>query len=160
MINTHTISILVKNESGVLQRLSSLFTRRRFNIESITVGKSINEKFSRVIIVTTCNDKKVVQIISQLGKMIDVLEIEYLIENEMIALELALVKVDMKNTDRKFILDIITRFDGSIIDERKNSIVFGIMGDTHKINYLIRSMDSNLILDFSRTGITAMSIEV
>ncbi len=93
-MNKHTISVLVNDQPGVLQRVSGLFGRRGFNIESITVGTSRGSRLSRMVIVTTGDDKTLEQVTKQLYKLIDVIKVVDLSANPMVGSELALIKVN------------------------------------------------------------------
>src|SRR4051812_32837415 len=100
----HTISVLVNNQPGVLQRVSGLFGRRGFNIESITVGETEEAGLSRMVIVTTGDDKTLEQVSKQLYKLIDVIKVVDLSSNPMVGRELALIKVSAEPSARPEIL--------------------------------------------------------
>lgn len=112
----HTISILVNDQPGVLQRVSGLFGRRGFNIESITVGQSEEPGLSRMVIVTIGDDKTLEQIEKQLYKIIDVIKVVDFSLKPMVARELALIKVKAEPSERPEILGVVETFRASVVD--------------------------------------------
>ena len=112
----HTISVLVDNEFGVLSKVSSLFSGRGFNIESLCVAETLDPKVSRMTIVTTGDDQVVEQITKQLNKLINVIKVSDLTAEEHIERELALIKVNANADDRAEILSIIDIFRGKVVD--------------------------------------------
>lgn len=152
-----TISILVNNQPGVLQRVSGLFGRRGFNIESITVGESEAPGLSRMIVVTTGDEKTVEQVTKQLHKLIDVIKVQNLSVQPMVARELMLIKVSSDAAQRTEISGIVEPFRASIIDIGPSSLVVQATGDTDKIDALIELLRPYGIREISRTGVTAMA---
>lgn len=155
--NKHTISILVNDQPGVLQRVSGLFGRRGFNIESITVGASEEPGLSRMIVVTTGDDKTVEQIGKQLYKLIDVIKVVNLSENPMVGRELALIKVSAEAAQRSEILGVVETFRAAIVDIGTNTLIVQVVGDSQKIDAMVELLKPYGIKELSRTGVTAMT---
>ncbi|WP_127586475.1 acetolactate synthase small subunit [Paenibacillus koleovorans] len=153
----HTISVLVNNQPGVLQRVSGLFGRRGFNIESITVGESEESGLSRMIIVTTGDDATLDQVMKQLYKLIDVIRVEDMSSSPMVAREVALIKITAEPSARPEILGIVETFRASVVDIGPASLIVQVVGDTDKIDAMAELLKPYGIREFSRTGVTAMS---
>lgn len=156
MMRKHTISILVNNQPGVLQRVSGLFGRRGFNIESITVGESEEAGLSRMVIVTIGDNKTLEQISKQLYKLIDVIKVVDLSSNPMVARELALIKVNAEPTMRPEILSVIETFRAAVVDIGPSSMIVQVVGDSDKIDAMVELLRPYGIKELSRTGATAM----
>ncbi|WP_261302505.1 acetolactate synthase small subunit [Paenibacillus andongensis] len=152
----HTVSVLVNNQPGVLQRVSGLFGRRGFNIESITVGESEELGLSRMVIVTTGDDNTLEQISKQLYKLIDVIKVIDLSSNPMVARELALIKVNAEPIMRPEILGIVETFRAAVVDIGPSSIIVQVVGDSDKIDAMVELLRPYGIRELSRTGVTAM----
>jgi acetolactate synthase-1/3 small subunit len=156
MTTKHTVSVLVNNQPGVLQRVSGLFGRRGFNIESITVGESEELGLSRMVIVTTGDDNTLEQISKQLYKLIDVIKVVDLSSNPMVARELALIKVNAEPIMRPEILGIVETFRAAVVDIGPASIIVQVVGDSDKIDAMVELLRPYGIRELSRTGATAM----
>lgn len=156
MTTKHTVSVLVNNQPGVLQRVSGLFGRRGFNIESITVGESEENGLSRMVIVTTGDDNTLEQISKQLYKLIDVIKVVDLSSNPMVARELALIKVNAEPTMRPEILGIVETFRAAVVDIGPASLIVQVVGDSDKIDAMVELLRPYGIRELSRTGVTAM----
>ncbi|MVO98746.1 MULTISPECIES: acetolactate synthase small subunit [Paenibacillus] len=156
MITKHTISILVNNQPGVLQRVSGLFGRRGYNIESITVGESEEIGLSRMVIVTNGDDNTLEQISKQLYKLVDVIKVIDLSKNPMVARELALIKVNAEPSQRPEILGIVDTFRAAVVDIGPSSLIVQTIGDSDKIDAMIELLRSYGIRELTRTGATAM----
>lgn len=152
----HTISVLVNDQPGVLQRVSGLFGRRGFNIESITVGESEEKGLSRMVIVTTGDDKTLEQVEKQLYKIIDVIKVVDLSSNPMVARELALIKINAEPAVRPEIVSIVETFRASVVDIGPNTMIVQVVGDTEKIDAMVEVLRPYRIRELSRTGATAM----
>ncbi|MGG1514225.1 acetolactate synthase small subunit [Paenibacillus oryzisoli] len=152
----HTISVLVNNQPGVLQRVSGLFGRRGFNIESITVGESEETGLSRMVIVTTGDDSTLEQISKQLYKLVDVIKVVDLSSNPMVARELALIKVAAEPIMRPEILGIVETFRAAVVDIGPASLIVQVVGDSEKIDAMVELLRPYGIRELSRTGVTAM----
>lgn len=156
MINKHTISAWVNDQPGVLQRISALFGRRGFNIDSITVGNSEEPGLSRMIIVTTGDEQTVDQIEKQLIKLIDVIKVDHLNSSEMVARELCFIKVRVEPSRRPEILGVVNTFRASVIDIGPNSLIVQVVGELYKIEAMVELLKPYGILELTRTGATAM----
>ncbi|GIO52154.1 acetolactate synthase small subunit [Paenibacillus cellulositrophicus] len=152
----HTIAVLVNDQPGVLQRVSGLFGRRGFNIESITVGQSEEAGLSRMVIVTIGDDMTLEQIEKQLYKLIDVIKVINLSSKPMVARELALIKVSAEPAERPEILGVVETFRASVVDIGSGSIMVQVVGDSSKIDAMIELLKPYGIRELSRTGVTAM----
>ncbi|NOU98177.1 acetolactate synthase small subunit [Paenibacillus sp. LMG 31456] len=156
MMNKHIISILVNDQPGVLQRVSGLFGRRGFNIDSITVGSSVETGLSRMIIVTTGDERTIEQVEKQLNKLIDVVQISHLSSKPLVARELAFIKVTAESSKRPEILGVVDTFRASVIDISSDSLIIQVVGELGKIEAMIELLQLYGILELSRTGTTAM----
>lgn len=152
----HTISVLVNDQPGVLQRVSGLFGRRGFNIESITVGQSEEIGLSRMVIVTLGDQHTLEQIEKQLYKLIDVIKVIDLGSKPMVARELALIKVKADPAERPEIMGVVETFRASVVDIGATSLLVQVVGDTQKIDAMIELLKPYGIKELSRTGVTAM----
>ncbi len=152
----HTISVLVNDQPGVLQRVSGLFGRRGFNIESITVGQSEEIGLSRMVIVTLGDQHTLEQIEKQLYKLIDVIKVVDLGSKPMVARELALIKVTADPSERPEIMGVVETFRASVVDIGSTSLLVQVVGDTQKIDAMIELLKPYGIRELSRTGVTAM----
>lgn len=157
MMNTkHTIAVIVNDQPGVLQRVSGLFGRRGFNIESITVGASEEAGLSRMVIVTTGDDHTLEQVEKQLYKIIDVIKVINLSSQQMVGRELALIKVKADPRERPEVIGVVETFRASIVDIGPSTLVVQVVGDSPKIEAMIELLQPYGIREISRTGITAM----
>lgn len=132
------LSVLVENESGVLTRIAGLFSRRGFNIESLTVGTTEDPAFSRMTITVNADNVAVEQITKQLHKLINVIRITDLTECQFIDRELALIKVSATQTTRPEIIQIADLFRGRIVDVAEEILVVEITGDEGKVNAIVQ----------------------
>ncbi|MFD2610971.1 acetolactate synthase small subunit [Paenibacillus gansuensis] len=152
----HTIAVIVNDQPGVLQRVSGLFGRRGFNIESITVGQSEEAGLSRMVIVTTGDGTTLEQVTKQLYKLIDVIKVNDISSNPMVARELALIKVSALPAKRPEIMGIVDTFRAAVVDIGTETLMVQAVGDTEKIDAMIELMQPYGIHELSRTGVTAM----
>ncbi|MGG1312659.1 MULTISPECIES: acetolactate synthase small subunit [Cohnella] len=157
MNRKHTIAILVNDQPGVLQRVSGLFGRRGFNIESITVGPSEEPGLSRMVIVTTGDDHTLEQIQKQLYKLIDVIKVIDVGSNPMVARELGLIKVSAEPSARPEILGIVETFRAAVVDISPTSLIVQVVGDSEKIEAMIELLKPYGIRELARTGVTALT---
>ncbi|KIY22408.1 MULTISPECIES: acetolactate synthase small subunit [Mesobacillus] len=150
------ITITVLNRPGVLNRITNLFTKRNYNIESISVGLTELEGVSRMTcVVHVENDGMVEQITKQLNKQIDVLKVADISDQAIVARELALVKVPVLPQNRAEIYSLIEPFRASVIDVSKDSIIIQLTGETEKIEAFIELIKPYGIRELARTGTTA-----
>jgi acetolactate synthase-1/3 small subunit len=154
--NNHTVVAIVEDKPGVLMRVASLFRRRGFNITSLTVGPTEAAGLSRMTIVVDGESAPVEQVEKQLYKLIDVIKVSNLSHEDMIARELALLKVRANNVNRHEILDIAQVFRADVVDIATNSIILQVVGDEDKIDGLIKMCEPYGIRELSRTGRMAM----
>ena len=155
--NYHVISTLVENRPGVLQKVAGLFTRRDFNIEGITVGKSETEGLARMVITVKADEKILEQVTKQLNKLVDVIKIKDITKNA-VKRELCLVKVKIPNEKaRAEIIQNVSIFRANIVDVSEETLMIEITGDVEKINAFISLLNTYGIKKISRTGLTAMS---
>jgi len=149
----HTLSVLVENKSGVLSRVTGLFSRRGFNIESLAVGPCEETGMSRITIVVIGDDEKVEQVMKQLNKLIDIIKVSDLTENERVERELALIKVTAEaGTSRAEIMQIASIFRAQIIDVGSKSVILQVTGDTDKIDALEKLLRQYGVKELVRTG--------
>ncbi|MGL4990839.1 MAG: acetolactate synthase small subunit [Sarcina sp.] len=152
----YVLSVLVRNSFGVLSRVSGLFSRRGFNIDSLTVGKTQNEKISRMTISIVGDDDDLDQVIKQLNKLEDVIKIINTSSSEAVYRELVLIKVKATANERNAINEIVKIFRCKIVDIAKESLSIELTGDESKINALIELIGDYGIKEIARTGITAL----
>jgi acetolactate synthase-1/3 small subunit len=149
----HTLSVLVENKPGVLSRVTGLFSRRGFNIESLAVGTCEEPDMSRITIVVIGDDAKVEQVMKQLHKLIDVIKVSDLSENERVERELALIKVNAEpGSSRAEVMQIASIFRAQIIDVGAKSVILQITGDTEKIDALEKLLRQFGVKELVRTG--------
>ena len=153
----HTVSVLVANESGVLARIASLFSRRGFNIESLSVAKTDNDEISRITLVVEGNDRVLEQLTKQLNKLIVVHKISDLTKESVVSRGLALIKVKATATTRSEIMQIVDIFRGKIVDVASNSIMVEITGNEDKITAIEELLRPFGIKELVRTGKIAMA---
>lgn len=153
----HTIIALVEDKPGVLNRMVSLFRRRGFNIESITVGNSETPHLSRITIIVDGANTSVEQVRKQLEKTIDVVSVADITGSNIVTRELALIKVNTKATTRSEIMQIVDIFRANIVDVSSDSVTVEVTGDQDKINSLLNLLNDFGIKELSKTGRIAMT---
>lgn len=154
----HAIAIIVENKPNVLHRVSNMFSRRGFNIESISVGATHQEGMARMTIVVKGDDETVEQVIKQLGKLIDVVKVTELKPAMTVAREMALIKIYTSGADKRSnIINYTNIFRGHIIDVSSETITVEVTGGPDKIDAFINLMKIFGIKEVARTGITALS---
>ena len=156
----HTISVLVENKFGVLSRISGLFSGRGFNIESLSVGETIDPKVSLMTIVTAGDDQIIEQITKQLNKLIDVIKVVDFMEIDHVEREMVLIKIAPKKEDRAKVLRLAEIFRGRIVDSGPTTYTIEITGDEKKIEAFVELMKSYGIKEFVRTGKAAIAREM
>jgi acetolactate synthase-1/3 small subunit len=152
----HTIAVLVENKAGVLSRITGLFARRGFNIDSLAVGPTDDPKISRVTIVTDGDDYTAEQVTKQLGKLIDVLKVRKLQTADIIRRELLLIKVELSEGQRSEIIDIAKIMDCEIVDISHTTLTLEHSDWPEKIDLLIDLLTKYRILEITRTGTIAL----
>ncbi len=153
----HTLSVLVENRPGVLSRVTGLFSRRGFNIESLAVGVCEEPGMSRITIVCIGDDAQIEQVMKQLNKLIDVIKVSDLTENDRVERELALIKVNAEpGSSRAEIMQLASIFRAQIIDVGSRSLVLSVAGDTKKIDALEKLLRQYGVKELVRTGTIAI----
>ena len=156
-LSKHTITALVQDKPGVLNRISSMFRRRGFNISSLAVGQSESENLSRMTFVVDGDDKVVEQVTKHLHKLIDVMKVVDISEENIISRELALIKVKAGADNRDQVMQIASMFRANIIDVSKEFLLVEATGDENKINSLINLLGDIGVSEVMRTGSVAMN---
>ena len=151
------LSIRVENKPGILFKVTHLFRARNFNIDSISVGVMENPEFSKMVITTVGTEKQIAQIVKQLDKMIDTIEVKRLDEKESVYKELALFKVKLSDaSDSAEINKLANTFGAKIHNERESSLIVELTSTPDEIKSFEESIKSFGILDSARTGVTAL----
>ncbi len=152
----HTLIALVEDKPGVLTKVASMFRRRGFNIVSLAVGNSEQPGLSRMTFVVAVDDHTVGQVVKQLDKLIDVIEVSDISGESIVTRELALIKVKTTQMTRGEIIQIVNLFRANIIDVGHESMVIEITGEEDKINALHNLLAAFGIIEMLRTGLVAM----
>lgn len=150
------LSILVKNNPGVLNRIAGLFSRRGYNIDSLSVGKTEDENLSRMTVVVYANYDMTLQIKNQVNKLQEVIKVEDLKPLESVFRELVLLKIDSNNKNRSSIIEIANIFRANIIDISTDSLTVEITGDESKIEAIIKMLNPFGLKEIIRTGLIAL----
>ena len=150
------LSLLVENNPGVLNRVAGLFSRRGYNIESISVGQTNIKGMSRMTVVSTGEEQILTQIEKQLGKLVEVVEIEKLEPDDSVYRELVLIKVDANADQRTNINSIVDIFRAHIIDVSPTSLIIEVTGNTRKVNQLLTMLNGFNVTEIARTGLVGM----
>lgn len=156
-MNQRVIQLIVDNTAGVLSRISGLFSRRGYNIESITAGVTADPRFTRITIVASGDEDILEQIEKQVAKLVDVRNVKVLPPESSVYRELALIKVKADASQRQGIISISDIFRANIIDVGKESLIIEITGDQSKIDAFLGLLDGYEILELARTGIAGLS---
>lgn len=151
------LSILVENTAGVLSRVAGLFSRRGYNIDSLTVGETQNPAISRMTVMVHGDDQILEQIEKQLKKLEDVIEIKELTSDESVTRELILVKVSAIDKERQAIISIADIFRAKIVDVALDSLMIELTGNQDKIDAFIKLLEQYQIKELVRTGITGLT---
>jgi|SRR5262245_29814660 acetolactate synthase-1/3 small subunit len=153
----HTISVLVENKFGVLTRVAGLFSGRGYNIDTLNVGPTHDPKTSRMTIVTRGDDATIEQIVKQLNKLVDVLEIQDFREGaEYVDRELILVKVKVDSKTRAEVMQITDIFRAKIVDVQPNTTTIEVTGNESKVEKFLDLMTTFGIIELTRTGKVAL----
>lgn len=151
------LSLLVDNTSGVLGRVSGMFSRRGYNIDSLTVGVTENPAYSRMTVVVSGDDRILDQIEKQLLKLEDVRTVEVLKDGASVCRELVLVQVAADKDEKQQIIAIADVFRAKIVDVTVNSLMIELTGNVNKIEAFIKLLDGFTIRNLVRTGLTGLS---
>ena len=151
------LSILVENTPGVLSRVSGLFTRRGYNIDSITASPTQNEKFTRMTIAVSGDDMILLQIKNQLSKLEDVVKIFELKQNGSVCRELILIKVRASKAEKQEIITIADIFRAKVVDVSSDTLMMELTGNVSKIEAFINLINDFEILELVRTGATGLT---
>jgi acetolactate synthase-1/3 small subunit len=152
----YTLSALVENKPGVLNRVASLFRRRGFNIDSLTVGRTQVPEISRMTIVMEGTDLEAQKVEKNLYKLVNVIQVEQLSDKPAVTRDLALIKVAVDSATRAEVMQLCDIFRAHIVDVSPKSVVIEITGDERKIESFTEMLRPNGILEMVRTGVVAM----
>ncbi|AFV01932.1 Acetolactate synthase small subunit [Dehalobacter sp. UNSWDHB] len=153
----HTLAVMVENDPGVLARVSSLFSRRGYNIYSLTVCQTENPGLSMMTIVVEGDSQVIEQVTKQLHKLVVVHKVTNLSQESVVNRELALIRVKVKSDTRLEVLQTVDIFRGRVVDMGKNNLTIELTGDEDKIDAFVRTMRSYGILELVRTGKIAIA---
>jgi len=156
-MKTKVLSLLVDNTSGVLSRVSGMFSRRGYNIDSLTVGVTENPKYSRMTVAVSGDDRILTQIKNQLMKLEDVVEVVELEDGTSVCRELVLIKVKADQNQRQAIIAITDVFRAKIVDVSPETLMIEITGNNTKIDAFIGLLDGFEIKELVRTGLTGLT---
>jgi acetolactate synthase-1/3 small subunit len=152
----HTISVWVRNQHGVLARVSNLFAARGYNIDSLVVGVTDQPKVSRMTISVKGDDRVIDQVEKQLNKLVDVIKVEDLTDTDFIARDLALIKVKVDNATRSHVMEIAQCFGAKIVDVALKSFIIEVTGKESKLNALVELLRPYGFVEMVRTGEVAI----
>lgn len=155
-MNRYTVAVLVRNQFGVLNRVTSMFRRRQFNISALTVSETESSDYSRITVVFDGEENNKQQLINQLYKLPDICSIKELTTENSLCSELMLIKMQNESTSREDIRAAAQAFGAAIMEYSKDSIVFQLTGDSRKIDDFINLMRDYTILEICRTGIVSL----
>ena len=147
------LSLLVENTSGVLSHISGLFSRRGYNIDSFSAGVTADPRFTRITVVSSGDE----QILEQIEKQEDVIDIKKLQDGESVCRELILVKIKINDTQRQAVLSVANIFRAKIVDVSNDSMVIELTGGQSKLDAFLDLLRGYDILELARTGITGLS---
>jgi acetolactate synthase-1/3 small subunit len=152
----HTISALVENKFGVLVRVAGMFSGRGYNIDSLNVAPTHNPKFSRMTLVSRGDDSTVEQIVKQLEKLVNVIEVTDFREHEYVDRELVLVKVKAGGKTRSEVMQITDIFRAKIVDVQARNMTIEVTGNENKVTKFIELMENFGVMELTRTGKVAL----
>ena len=151
------LSILVDNSAGVLARVAGLFSRRGYNIDSLTVGETADPRFSRMTVIATGDNLVLDQITKQLAKQVDVRDVKILDPDNSVNRELVLIKVRVTPEQRQNVIMLADQFGCTIEDVGTRSLIIQMINKRSKLNALLSLLQGNEILELARTGMTGLS---
>jgi acetolactate synthase-1/3 small subunit len=155
-VTRHTLSVLVENKPGVLARVSSLFSRRQFNIHSLAVGPTENPEVSRMTIVVEVDDLPLEQVTKQLNKLINVLKIVELAPNASVYRELLLIKLRADSAVRAQVVTIVDMFRAHVVDVTPDSMTIEAAGTSDKLEALVRMLEPFGVRELVQSGMVAL----
>jgi acetolactate synthase-1/3 small subunit len=155
-MSLHTLSVLVENKPGLLVRVAGLFARRGFNIDSLAVGPTEREEFSRMTIVVKCEDRPLEQVTKQLNRLVNVLKIVELEPASAVQRELMLVKVRAGTETRSQVLETVALFRAKVVDVATDAVTVEVTGSRDKLDALIRVLQPFGIKELVQSGMVAV----
>jgi len=157
-MQTHILSVLVENQSGVLARVSSLFSRRGYNIEALSVGPTENPEISRITIAVNVEGHALDQVIQQLDKLINVIDIIELPERTSHQVELILVRIGLKNgeSDRKSVDAVLEKFGAHVVEATSSSVTIQQTASPAQTQMLLNELAQFGIMELTQSGVVAM----
>ena len=155
----HTLSVLVEDEAGVLSRISSLFARRGFNIESLAVGPAEQGGVSRITMVVPGDDRVIEQLTKQLYKLVNVLKVQDITEIPCVERELMLLKVNATSSNRSEVIELSQIFRARVVDVAEDSLTLEVVGDPGKMVAIVQVLQKFGLREIARTGKIALTRE-
>ncbi|MCB2293744.1 acetolactate synthase small subunit [Clostridium algoriphilum] len=155
-MNRYILSILVENHSGVLSKMAGLFTRRGYNIDSLTVSVTDDPSISRTTIVVSGDEQIIEQIVKQLNKLIDVIKILEICPEKSVSRELALIKVSAEQSTRSLIIEVVNTFRANIVEMNPKNMIIEVTGDEEKVSAFVELMKPYGIKEIVRTGLAVL----
>jgi acetolactate synthase-1/3 small subunit len=153
------ISILVRNQPGVLSHVAGLITRRAYNVESIAAGPTENPEVTRITLVVAGDETVLEQVTKQMRKLIDVIKVQDLRYSESIVRELVLLTLFVPREKRKNVVDLANTFGATVVDVADKTMMLEFVGNERKINTIVESLAEFKIKDMARTGYVALPLE-
>jgi acetolactate synthase I/III small subunit len=155
-MSTHILSLLVEDKPGLLTRVAGLFARRGFNIESLAVGHSEIEGLSRITVVVDVDKLPLEQITKQLNKLVNVIKIVELDQEQSVAREHMLIKVRVDNATRSQVLEAVNLFRARVVDVATDALVIEVTGDSGKVNAFLKVLEPYGIKELAQSGLLAI----
>lgn len=155
----HTLSVLVEDEAGVLSRISSLFARRGFNIESLAVGPAEHGGISRITMVVPGDDRVIEQLTKQLYKLVNVLKVQDITETPCVERELMLLKVNATSSNRSEVVELAQIFRARVVDVAEDSLTLEVVGDPGKMVAIVQVLQKFGLREIARTGKISLTRE-
>ena len=156
VIKKHTITALVENEPGVLVRVANLFRRRAFNIDSLTVGRTQKDAYSRITMVMEGTAEEAERVEKNLYKMVNVIQVEHLSDIPAVVRDLALIKLEVSPEERREVTQLCDIFRARIVDVSSESMILELTGNEEKIENFTEVLRPYEIVEMVRTGVVAM----
>lgn len=157
MESKKVLSILVENTPGLTSRISGLFSRRGYNIDSFSAGVTADPRYTRVTIVTHGDEMILEQIEKQVSKLTEVVDVKVLEHGSSVKRELMLVKISARNSDRQDVLTIVEIFHGKVVDVTHDSMILELTGNQDKLEAFLDMLGDYDILELARTGLTGLT---